>query len=302
MKSWKPVLIPPILLLLTGCGDAESSERQVHPAVDRDPPAAAPYAAMVPTTFTSAGRRLVGNLLVAQGPGPHPTALLLHGFPGNENNYDLAHVLRRAGWNVFVFHYRGSWGSEGSFTFGGVAADVRAALDFLQHDAGRLRVDPERFVLIGHSMGGFAALDVAADDERVGAAASLAGFNFGGFTARYGDDPEAIEDITRAFAASLAPLRGATGESLVREMLGRGAEWDLRRVVHDLRERPVLLVAAERDGVAPPELHHEPLVRAFREAGAARLTARRLASDHAFSDRRVALAELLLDWLDTGAR
>jgi hypothetical protein len=34
----------------------------------------------------------------------------LHGFPGNERNFDVAQALRRAGYAALVFHYRGSWG------------------------------------------------------------------------------------------------------------------------------------------------------------------------------------------------
>jgi pimeloyl-ACP methyl ester carboxylesterase len=54
-------------------------------------------------------------IYVAAGKGPHPTLLLLHGFPGNEQNLDLAQAARRAGWNVLTLHYRGSWGSPGPF-------------------------------------------------------------------------------------------------------------------------------------------------------------------------------------------
>jgi pimeloyl-ACP methyl ester carboxylesterase len=57
---------------------------------------------------------------LAGGPGPHPTIVLLHGFPGNEQNLDLAQSIRRAGWNVLTLHYRGAWGSPG-FT---LAAEV----------------------------------------------------------------------------------------------------------------------------------------------------------------------------------
>jgi pimeloyl-ACP methyl ester carboxylesterase len=49
-------------------------------------------------------------LYIAAGEGPHPNVLLLHGLPGNEQNIDLAQSMRRAGWNVLTFHYRGSWG------------------------------------------------------------------------------------------------------------------------------------------------------------------------------------------------
>jgi hypothetical protein len=34
---------------------------------------------------------------LAGGVGPHPAFVLLHGFPGNEQNLDLAQATRRAG-------------------------------------------------------------------------------------------------------------------------------------------------------------------------------------------------------------
>jgi pimeloyl-ACP methyl ester carboxylesterase len=45
---------------------------------------------------------------VASGTGPRPAVVLLHGFPGNERNLDLAQDMRRAGWDVLYLNYRGS--------------------------------------------------------------------------------------------------------------------------------------------------------------------------------------------------
>ena len=66
--------------------------------------------------------RLLGLVFLANGRGPHPTVILLHGFPGNEKNLDVAHMLRRGGYNVLVFHYSGSWGSRGSYSFTAVGS------------------------------------------------------------------------------------------------------------------------------------------------------------------------------------
>ena len=38
-------------------------------------------------------------LMWPQGLGPHPVVIMLHGFPGNEKNLDLAQSIRRAGWD-----------------------------------------------------------------------------------------------------------------------------------------------------------------------------------------------------------
>ena len=71
----------------------------------------------------------------AGGAGAHPTLLLFHGFPGNEQNLDLAQAARRAGWHVLTLHYRGSWGSPGTFRFTQNPQDLHAVLTYLRDPA-----------------------------------------------------------------------------------------------------------------------------------------------------------------------
>src|ERR1700733_6094630 len=105
----------------------------------------------------SHGALLNAFVYVAAGAGPHPVVVLLHGFPGNERNLDIAQDIRRAGWDVLYFDYRGSWGSPGEFSLSHAIEDVAAATDCLRQTAMAklLRLDASRIVLIGHSMGGF---------------------------------------------------------------------------------------------------------------------------------------------------
>lgn len=268
-----------------------------------DPPErdAAFPASMVSVQVPSAGVLMLGNMLVAAGEGPHPTVLVLHGFPGNENNYDLAHALRRAGWNALVFHYRGAWGSPGDFSFGHVLEDVEAAVDYLTDPVtvAALRIDTEQLYAVGHSMGGFAALHIAARDARVRGVASLAGFNFGAFTQTIRDDEVAIADTEDAFEDALGPLQGCTAGALVAEMIDHTEAWNLLDRVRDLSGKPVLLVGGAADEVAPVALHHLPLVGAFRAADHSGLTTFVLEDDHAFSSSRLRLTRRLVQWLHT---
>jgi pimeloyl-ACP methyl ester carboxylesterase len=129
-----------------------------------DPPAGQkPAPQMVALQIQSSCQPMNAVYYLAGGPGPHPTVLLLHGFPGNEQNLDLAQAMRRAGWNVLTFHYRGSWGSGGSFSFTHVLEDANAALGFLRNPeaAKTFNADRERIVVVGHSMGGLAAAHLA---------------------------------------------------------------------------------------------------------------------------------------------
>jgi pimeloyl-ACP methyl ester carboxylesterase len=43
----------------------------------------------------SHGAKMYSVIYIASGAGPHPTVLMLHGFPGNEKNLDLAYSIRR---------------------------------------------------------------------------------------------------------------------------------------------------------------------------------------------------------------
>ena len=96
------------LLLIPAAADAATSCSAI------DPPRNAAY----PThnqqlLIPSHGVGLNALLFQAAGAGPHPTVILMHGLPGNERNLDLAQAIRRAGWDVLTFTYRGAWGSPG---------------------------------------------------------------------------------------------------------------------------------------------------------------------------------------------
>lgn len=101
---------------------------------------------------------LQGFILTANGVQRHPTLIMLHGYPGNERNLDLAQVVRAHGWNVIYFDYRGSWGSQGKFSFKHCVEDAVNVVAFCKKNAVKFKIDTSNIVLFGHSMGGFVCL------------------------------------------------------------------------------------------------------------------------------------------------
>lgn len=246
----------------------------------------------------TSGARMNGVLYLAEGKGPHPTVVFLHGFPGNEKNADLAQAVRRGGFNALVFHYRGAWGSEGEYSLSHMLEDVAAALKWLRVPAvaDSYRVYRQRLILVGHSFGGFAALYGAAADSDVRAVAALAPGDLG----RRGErlkDPKEFAASVRRLDPQLGPLRGTSGQALAQELVDHAPEWQLRRFAHVLAGKRVLLVAATGDAIVPLGEVYEPLGATLRREGAQHLTAVTLDSDHFFSNSRVRLARLLLRWL-----
>jgi dipeptidyl aminopeptidase/acylaminoacyl peptidase len=234
--------------------------------------------------FHSGGNRLLGTLYLAKGDDPKPTAVLLHGLPGIEKNCDLAHALRDHAWNSLIFHYRGSWGSEGVYAFKTIIADVCAAIDELS--SGRHpQVDPGRLVLIGHSLGGWAAILAAVGDPRLRAVAVISAIV----------DPHLIEFSEADAAEGFTPwTNGITPEQLVKQWNELGKDHCPLEQVSKLAPRPLLIIHGGND-IFPPQEHAKAL---FERALDPREYILIPEANHYFSWHRTELRNHILEWLD----
>lgn len=115
-------------------------------------------AGFVELAIPSGSSIMQGFIYKANGTQKHPALLLLHGFPGNERNLDLAQVVRAHGWNVIYFNYRGAWASQGKFSFKNCVEDVASVVEFCKKYQDSLQIDTSNIVLFGHSMGGWVCL------------------------------------------------------------------------------------------------------------------------------------------------
>ncbi len=96
---------------------------------------------------------------------PRAVVLFCHGNAGNiTHRADIVRALNdRVGVAVLVFDYRGFGKSEGKPNEPGVLADARAARSWLAQKTG---VSENRIVLMGESLGGAVAVDLATDGAR----------------------------------------------------------------------------------------------------------------------------------------
>lgn len=88
---------------------------------------------------------------------------LSHGNAGNiSGRVGLASVLHEAGFNVFMYDYRGYGKSEGNPSEQGLYKDAEAALDFIKTNYG---AENENIIQFGRSLGGAVASYVAANHK-----------------------------------------------------------------------------------------------------------------------------------------
>jgi len=226
--------------------------------------------------FYSQGSMVLGGFYRGAGTGPRPTALLLHGVPGVEQNLDIAYALRDAGWSCLYFHYRGSWGSEGNYSFSGALEDVTAATHWVLKQPS---VDRERLAIVGNSFGGYLAFAATAADTRYKATVSISPLV----------DPSTVTVSPEIFDEFAIMLNGVGGEELKEQ-------WEALPVIQAMSEalssHPLLLITADDDELFPPS-HYDALVADVKSITWNQIPG----ADHVFSTARKHLVDMTVAWL-----
>lgn len=250
--------------------------------------------------INSNGSLINGFIEIAKGKGPHRTILLLHGIPGTEKNTDMAHVFCRAGFNVAIFSYRGSWGSKGDYSFKNCLVDVSNVIIFLQDHAEEYRCRKNDIILIGYSLGGFLALYSAYLIDFITNVASISGFYLNYTKNLFEKEEHHREIIYTMFTNSMNPLNGTTPETLINEILSINT-WNFENFFEKLRTKNLCLIAGLKDDIVPAEYYHLPLIHDLENFTPK--TKIKLAqttfhdSNHTYSDHRIKLTKYLLEWL-----
>jgi pimeloyl-ACP methyl ester carboxylesterase len=263
----------------------------VPKAVFEDPARDAKFPArMEAIHIPSGGVNIIGVVYVASGPGLHPTLVIFHGLPGTEKNLDLAQAVRRAGWNAVTFNYRGSWGSPGVFTFAQSREDADAVLAFIRDPANakRLNIDASRIAIAGHSMGGQVAAQILGHDPGVLGAAIISAGDLGGI-------PRA--SVVGLMDVNREGLAGVTAESMADEVIAHRQELSFATLAPKLVHKRLLVLYSD-DFVAAESM---ALIAAVKAAGGGgtELQSAHAPTDHNWSDHRIALESLVINWLQS---
>lgn len=254
--------------------------------------------------------KLFCTCFLAGGAGKHPVVVICHGFPGNEKNLDLAAALRRVGFHVISFHYSGSWGSEGAFSFQNCLEDIDTILEMLAENMA-VGADLEHVYLWGHSMGSFLAFHTLVrqtDDWRrehklgaisykVAGAVLAMPADFGVMIELSEKDP-AIMEVTRELLFEGADwLLGTSGELLYKESAEYTENKKMEQLFHYIAHVPILWINGLQDTLFQCNLMLDNIMKQSEETGDGASCRVDMDTDHMASDRRCQLAEVTAEWL-----
>ncbi len=192
-----------------------------------------------------------------------PLLLMMHGHPGISRNIDLAMALRRTGMAVAYFSYRGIWGSRGDYTFSHVIEDTRTIFAYLQEHAEEWRLDPERFYMLGHSMGGFATMNCLAQGVPARGAILMAPCDMAHLANIKNDVYKELTDAETSVYFTLAH------ELVLKEDAEQHKEeWNFAKLAGEIcRDLPIHFIVALHDDVTPPAEHVAPAYKVMEERG-----------------------------------
>ncbi|EUK17632.1 alpha/beta hydrolase family protein [Commensalibacter papalotli (ex Servin-Garciduenas et al. 2014)] len=235
--------------------------------------------------------KINGLFMLAAGKGLHPTMVLLHGVPGNEKNLDLAQAVRRNGWNVLTFNYRGSWGSPGNFSFAGNIEDAKAVLSFIQNPENqkKFNINEKQIVLAGHSMGGWVVAMTAAQEKNIAGVVMFSAANMGGNAVIA---PKRADTV--AWMADNFETLNTTPEKMADEVIQNQQKFDMNNAAPGLKNTP-LLVIYSNDSFAKGD---QKFAQTVEEEGNKNLSLVHIPTNHGYNDHRIALQSTIINWLD----
>lgn len=242
-------------------------------------------AGQVELDIKSSGSSMYGFAYTANGKGPHPTVVLFHGLPGNERGLDIGQNLRRAGFNVIFFNYRGTWGSKGEFKFQNAIQDAGAVLDYITDDANRykLRVDTNKIVFLGHSMGAGIALIAGLQEKRVKGIFALSVFN--PYTLLQGEEAESNLIGLKEYLSSLGMLN-CNPNQFLNDILRDINQYNIENMIANSK-KPIMVIDEHMNNSSFTNFNKS---KSFEY--------KIWNTDHAFTTKRIALSKEIVSWIN----
>lgn len=238
----------------------------------------------------SGNSQIAGLIYSANGLQKHPTLLLLHGYPGNERNLDIAQVVRSHGWNVIYFDYRGSWGSQGKFSFKNCVEDVVNVVAFCNKYQDSLKIDTSNIVLFGHSMGGWVCLKALQELPTVKKGFALSTWDIAKDFKNVSNEKEMLRIATDPNIAGKYFVLNTSLKDLYTPVIQNQTYFNLLNEGKSLADKQIIMIDEHEK--------NQQLADKIKESNQSYFDYSVWQTDHSFTNKRVSLINKVLAFLE----
>lgn len=249
--------------------------------------------------FSNHGSQMYGTALIPGGKQDqvYPCVVLLHGFPGFAATFDIAQSLRRAGMVVISFFYRGSWGSQGNYTFSGAVDDAVCVAEWAHRDdvAAKYHIDKDAIFFVGHSMGGFVSINATRRLPWIRGTAVMSPYDL-----PYWPLHQEIEPMKQVIDENLYALHIESPKAIQQNInYCCQHQYGIFQAYEDLKDRNLYFIGATQDDVAPADKMIEPLWNQLQHHQTTALqTYDTLNTGHSYDDKRLTVSEMFATWIE----
>jgi pimeloyl-ACP methyl ester carboxylesterase len=238
----------------------------------------------------SGNSQIAGLIYSVNGLQKHPTLLLLHGYPGNERNLDIAQVVRSHGWNVIYFDYRGSWGSQGKFSFKNCVEDVVNVVAFCNKYQDSLKIDTSNIVLFGHSMGGWVCLKALQELPTVKKGFALSTWDIAKDFKNVSNEKEMLRIATDPNIAGKYFVLNTSLKDLYTPVIQNQTYFNLLNEGKSLADKQIIMIDEHEK--------NQQLADKIKESNQSYFDYSVWQTDHSFTNKRVSLINKVLAFLE----
>ena len=238
----------------------------------------------------SGNSQIAGLIYNANGLQKHPTLLLLHGYPGNERNLDIAQVVRSRGWNVIYFDYRGSWGSQGKFSFKNCVEDVVNVVSFCNKYQDSLKIDTSNIVLFGHSMGGWVCLKALQELPTIKKGFALSTWNIGNDYKNVSTEKEMLRLANDPNTGGKYFVLNASLKDLYTPVLQDKTYFNLLNDTKSLSDKQIIMIDEHEK--------NSQLAEKIKESNKSYFDYSVWQTDHSFTNKRASLINKVLAFIE----
>ena len=166
--------------------------------------------------------------------------------------------------------------------------EVSWAVGYLREHAEEYQIDTDSMYLIGHSMGGFAALNTLARGADVKGAVLIAPCDL---SHRFEKEPDIYDLLVHVQDGGY--FHTATETSLDEDVRANAEKWRFPTLAEQIDQKmPIHFIGGRDDTITPPQNHIMPMLQALQARGM-NVSYAELPDGHSFPGHRIALTKLI---------